>query len=185
MSENTNESRLPPPAFPPGARKQVHRNSRGADPAPPVEAPEDAYISPDEPMPARSRAPTPEAGAMGGAFISPDEPIPERRIELAEAFQTETIEQGEEGQVVGMDLNPHLEPEEISSGGDPHVLEVMQAVGKLSESLKRRGEAGLRSAPQMTRFEATLRSYCVGYLAGRRAEDPAPPELEEPLPSDG
>lgn len=24
----------------------------------------------------------------------------------------------------------------------------------------------------MTRFEATLRAYCVGYLAGRRAEDP-------------
>jgi hypothetical protein len=25
----------------------------------------------------------------------------------------------------------------------------------------------------MSRFEATLRAYCVGYLAGRRAEDEA------------
>jgi hypothetical protein len=32
----------------------------------------------------------------------------------------------------------------------------------------------------MSRFDTTLRAYCVGYLAGRRAEDPPPPvETEE------
>jgi hypothetical protein len=64
-------------------------------------------------------------------------------------------------------------------------MEVSEAVAKLAEALRRRGESGLRATPEMTRFEATLRSYCVGYLAGRRAEEPPAPILEEPLPSDG
>jgi hypothetical protein len=54
----------------------------------------------------------------------------------------------------------------------------------LAESLNRKGEAGLRANLEMSRFEATLRSYCVGYLAGRRAEDPLPPEIEEALSTD-
>jgi hypothetical protein len=140
---------------------------------------EDAFISPDDPLPAR-------VDPMGAAFISPDDPIPERRIELAPQFRDEeSIEPGEEGQVVGMDLDPHLEPDEVVSGGDPHVMEVMHAVSKLAEGLNRRGEAALRAAPEMSRFEATLRAYCVGYLAGRRAEEMPPPVLEEPLPTDG
>ena len=66
-----------------------------------------------------------------------------------------------------------------------HVMEVMGAVAKLADALQRKGEAGLRSSPDMSRFEATMRSYCVGYLAGRRAEDPPEPEVEEALPGDG
>ena len=123
---------------------------------------------------------------IGAAFISPDEPLPERKIELTPEFQDDVmVEPGEEGIVVGMDMDDHLDHDEIVSGGDPHVMEVMSAVANLAESLQHRGEAGLRAAPDMTRFETTLRSYCVGYLAGRRAEEPPPPILEDPLPTDG
>lgn len=139
----------------------------------------DPFIEPDAPLPSR---PDP----LGSALISPDDPIPERKIELAEAFRDEAlIEADEQGEVVGMDLDPHLERAEIVSGGDPHVMEVIAAISKLAAGLKRRGEAGLRSTSEMSRFEATLRSYCVGYLAGRRAEEPPPPVVEEPLPTDG
>lgn len=185
MSENTNESRLPPPAFPPGMRRHVHRNSGGAEAQETQEEAADAFISPDAPLPERGQGGG--TSPLGGAFISPDEPIPERKIELAEEFQSATsgIDPDDEGVVVGMDLDPHLEVEEVVSGGDPHVMELMEAVGKLSDALRRKGEAGLRAAPGMSRFEATLRSYCVGYLAGRRAEDPEPEFIEESLPTDG
>jgi hypothetical protein len=180
MSENSNGSRLPPPAFPPGTRKHVARS------AAPVEADVEestsadvAFISPDEPLP-------PRADPMGDAFISPDDPMPERKIELLPEFDTEVrFEPGEEGVVVGMDLDAHLDEAEIVSGGDPYVMEVMAAVANLAELLQNRGEAGLRASPDMSRFEATLRSYCVGFLAGRRADGPPPPILEEPLSTDG
>lgn len=180
MSENSKEERrLPPPAFPPGMRRHVHRNSQGAKEQRQTESAEGAFISPDEPLPER-RDP------MGGAFISPDDPMPERRIDLADGFlDLQAIDPDEEGIVVGMDLDPHLEEAEVVAAGDPHVLEVMEAVAKLAEALRRRGEAGLRSSPAMTRFEATLRAYCVGYLAGRRAEEPPTPEADEALPTDG
>jgi hypothetical protein len=120
-------------------------------------------ISPDDPMPERG------LGSYGeGAFISPDEPIPHRAprtVTLAEDLDPE-------GAVVtGMGNDAHMDLEELALGFDPHVLEVVEKVGKLAEDLKRRGEAGLRHTPGMSRFDATLRSYCVGYLAGRRAEE--------------
>jgi len=62
---------------------------------------------------------------------------------------------------------------------DPHVRELTLTLSKLAEAVRRRGEAGLQATPQMTRFEATLRAYCVGYLAGRRAEPRDPPEAPE------
>jgi hypothetical protein len=106
---------------------------------------------------------TADAGDMGGAFISPDEPIPERRpgLEGPEA----------DGVVTGIGSDEHLDPVELSFGGDPHVGELLDAVRKLAASLEHKGEGGLRVTPGMTRFEAQLRSYCVGFLAGRRAED--------------
>ncbi len=70
-----------------------------------------------------------------------------------------------------MDHDAHVEHEELVTGGDPHVIELLEAVSKLAEALRSRGEAGLKATPEMGRLEATLRSYCVGYLAGRRAED--------------
>ena len=180
MSENSNESRLPPPAFPPGMRRRTYGSRRGAEGDARGQESGDAFISPDAPMPER-------ASELSSAFISPDEPIPERKIELLEEFQSPTdgIDPDEEGVVVGMDLDAHLEPEEIISGGDPHVMELMDAISSLNDALHRKGEGGLRTHPEMSRFEATLRSYCVGYLAGRRAEEPPPPIMEDPLPTDG
>lgn len=178
MRENSNGSRLPPPAFPPGSRRRRVRSS-GSAPVPAEVSVDQALISPDEPLPAR-------VDAVGAAFISPDEPMPERRNELAPGFRDpEAIEPGEEGQVVGMDLESRLDSDEVVAGGDPHVMEVIHAVTKLAEGLSRRGEGALRAGSAMSRFEATLRAYCVGYLAGRRAEEAPPPVLQEPLPSDG
>jgi hypothetical protein len=173
MRDETKDNRLTPPAFPPGSRKQVHANS-DSPPREPSSASESAdvnLISPDDPMPARRKA-------MGSGLISPDDPMPERPHDAVfDAFISPDdpmpfrVDWGEEGVVTGMGSDPHMDPAELVTGGDPHVIELMGIVGRLAEALKRQGEAGLRAAPHMTRFEATLRSYCVGYLAGRRAED--------------
>lgn len=168
---------LPPPAFPPGARRApARRRDRASDdlsaalilPDEPIperdgDVPADAFISPDDPFDTRSWH-----GAEG-AFISPDEPIhhrPPRAPSLAEeAMDPDDVV------VTGIGDDAHLDPDELAVGFDPYVLEVVDKVGKLAEALKRRGEAGLRTTPDMSRFEATLRSYCVGYIAGRRAEE--------------
>lgn len=182
MSENSNDRRLPPPAFPPGKRRHSYRNSQGTH-SDDTRSSSDGYISPDDPLP-------PRADPIRSAFISPDDPFPERTLDLAEGAHALTPmdseeEEDEEGQVVGMDLSPHLDQAEGVPRGDPHIMEVVEAVSKLAEALRRRGESGLRSTPAMSRFEATLRAYCVGYIAGRRAEEPAAPEVDEALPTDG
>jgi hypothetical protein len=182
MSDDRKYSRLPPPAFPPGSRRKPPRSAAvppetsgpkraagdGAfiSPDDPIPTRKDALsralISPDDPLPTRSGTPG-GAKPMDAAFISPDEPLPLR----------EEGEGGEEGVVTGMGMDAHLEPEELVAGGDPYVIEVADALRKLSEAVNRRGEAGLKATPEMGRFEATLRGYCVGYLAGRRAEEEA------------
>lgn len=174
MSDSANDSRLPPPAFPPGTRRRL--NYTPPKTAKPGEA--QAFISPDDPMPERGS----RAEALGPAFISPDEPIPERKIELADEFK-DGGDADEEGQVVGMDLNPHLDPSVMAAGGDPHVFEVFSIVERLAAALLMRGEPGLRMTDEMSGLETTLRACCAGYLAGRRAEDS--PMIEAPLPSDG
>lgn len=176
MSDSANDSRLPPPAFPPGTRRRLNYT-------PPKTAGHgeaEAYISPDDPMPERGS----RAEALGPAFISPDDPIPERKIELLEEFRTDgDAGSDEEGQVVGMDLDPRLDPSDMAAGGDPHVLEVFSVVERLAAALLVRGEAGLRMTDEMSGLETMLRACCAGYLAGRRAEDR--PVMDEPLPSDG
>ena len=142
MSDDSSGSRLPPPAFPPGSRRHLS-NSKSRRVAP---------------------------ADLGGALISPNDPIPSRDIVTAEPggmpqFATES------GVVTGMDMDDHMDADELASGGDPYVMDLVQKVGKLAEALRVKGEAGLRSSPDMDKFEATLRGYCVGYLAGRRAED--------------
>lgn len=188
MNENSKEHRLPPPAFPPGHRRHVHRNSEdhaeAGENRPPARPPavvplDDGLISPDEPMPAR-RDPIEQA------FISPDDPLPERRLELAPDFaQHASPAPDEEGQVVGMDLDDDTHPIEVMTATDPHVAELTHVVTRLAEALRSKGEAGLRTHPDMSRFDASLRAYCVGYLAGRRAEDPPAPEGQDHLPADG
>jgi hypothetical protein len=167
MSESINGQRLPPPAFPPGARRHAYRTrTKDTEPGSSEGSKASPFISPDEPLPER-------VDVVGGALISPDEPLPERgTLPL------------EDGEAVGMDLDSTVERMEIVSGGDPHVLEVMKAVDGLAEALRARGEAGLLTHAEMSRFEWTLRSYCSGYIAGRRAE--APPRLiqDDALPTD-
>lgn len=175
MSDEKKDTRLPPPAFPPGSRRHVHTgsnsNSRPHSKGP-SEGDDDAFISPDDPIP-------PRRDTMGDAFISPDDPIPARGpdpvfdafISPDDPLPPRGQEEPEEGVVTGIGDDPHMDPEELITGGDPHVIEIIGSVGRLAEALKRKGEAGLRTAPHMTRFEATLRAYCVGYLAGRRAEE--------------
>lgn len=177
MSDEKKDTRLPPPVFPPGSRKHLRPNSNhptGSSPEPEASEERGPFISPDEPIPSRR-------DKVDAAFISPEEPLPERRPDdVFDAFispdeplpsrdDTEDEEE-EEGVVTGMGHDPHLDPEELVTGGDPHVLEVAGAVERLASALKTRGEAGLRATPDMSRFEATLRAYCVGYLAGRRAQ---------------
>lgn len=174
MSVEPKDTRLPPPAFPPGSRKHAHTNSGRA--RAPSRSPEgvsdEAFISPDDPMPERQ-------STMGEGFISPDDPMPDRRPDpVFDAFISPddpmpSREELEEGVVTGIGDDPHLDPEELASAGDPHVIEVTGAVERLTAALKQKGEAGLRATPRMSRFEATLRAYCVGYIAGRRAEDEA------------
>ena len=187
MSDDSNRSRLPPPAFPPGSRKHSTNNSSA-----PVESKElgDAFISPDEPMPERDHS-------VEDAIISPDEPMPERvgpvipPSELSQGagggfdskhpmppgdnVTTHTGElpqfETEGGVVTGIGMDEHLESGELVSHGDPYIMDLVQKVGKLAEAIRAQGEAGLRCTPEMDQFEATLRGYCVGYLAGRRAED--------------
>jgi hypothetical protein len=153
---------LPPPAFPPGRRRiQLRRRLEAAEAEP--SAFDDALISPDDPIPERSRN-------FEGAFISPDDPMPERAAAHERAPEARA-DADEDVLVTGIGSDAHLDPSELALGGDPHVGEVAEAVARLAAALQRRGESGLRTTPEMTRFEAQLRSYCVGYLAGRRAED--------------
>jgi len=166
--------RLPPPAFPPGQRASHRRSGRRAsegsdshrgvsigNASRPQEArgeggvPDDAFISPDEPIVRGGSHIAP------GAFISPDEPLPARG--LAELRTDEVV-------VTGIGGDPHLSPEEVAGSrhDDPQVDDLVLRVGRLADALRDRGEAGLRTAPGMNRFEATLRAYCVGYLASQR-----------------
>lgn len=167
MGDDTRGNRLPPPAFPPGQRRRAYTNSVPRKPPPtPSPSGDGALISPGNPIP-------PRQDPVEQAFISPDEPLPERKVELAPEFADPGVASSEdsEGEVVGMDLDPHTDPIEVVWGGDPDVLELVASVTKLAEAIRRKGEAGLKATPSMTRFEATLRAYCVGYLVGRRAED--------------
>ena len=168
MSDETDGTgpRLPPPAFPPGSRK-LHVMPKD-DVAPSGDL-DDALISPDEPMPERSDFPE-------DAFISPDAPI--ERVPTATAIDDDEAFDPDDIVVTGMGHDAHLDPEELAMAGDPHVMEVSAVVSKLAADLKQKGEAGLRASPDMGKFESTLRGYCVGYLAGRRAEEEPPPLID-------
>ncbi len=140
--------------------------------------PEDAIFSPDDPV-TRSGTRMPD-----DAFFSPDEPVvreaeptvPEDfedvlRSHSSSAFGEEAeaaVAEGMEVQVTGMSL----EVKQRGRGGgrfdDPHVERLYARLVGLVKAVKERGEAGLRTEPGMSRFETTLRGYCVGYLAGLR-----------------
>ena len=154
--------RLPPPAFPPGQRGvKPRRNLRTPVSEPGPEGggvarggdsgvPDEAFISPDDPIERKGSRIAPDA------FISPDEPIPERGPE--------------EGVVTGIGDDQHLGDEEqaYTRSDPPAVADLVLQVRRLADALRDRGESGLRTTPDMSRFEATLRAYCVGYLSAQR-----------------
>lgn len=145
----------------PGAHERLHPDEPGRRLPPPV-FPEGGVRPPSRRMfEAALRH-------LGDAYISPDDPVPPRRPRE----EPEDIEDIDPDEVVvtGIGNDPHLDPLELLMGADPVVIEVVETVEKLAEALKRRGKAGLHVTPGMSRFEATLRAYCVGYLAGRAAE---------------
>ncbi len=149
--QDRKSTRLPPPAFPPGKRRHSSASSdsgraEGGAGDQGDASRHEAFFYPDE------------VSAEDFSFISPDDPFPDRDGD------------GEQGTATGIGDDEHLTPEELAAGGDPHVVALTTSVMKLAEALRRRGEAGLHASPDMSRFEATLRAYCVGYLAGRRAD---------------
>jgi hypothetical protein len=148
-------SRLPPPAFPPGQRVQARANHRaGAGKAEGGEAvPDDAFISPDEPIVRTG------SRFASDAFISPDAPLPRRGAE-----------DQDEGVVTGIGDDAHMGREDIAMAriGDPAVADLAARVGRLADALRNKGEAALKTTPDMSKFETTLRAYCVGYLAHHR-----------------
>ncbi|MDH5589328.1 MAG: hypothetical protein OEZ65_06050 [Gemmatimonadota bacterium] len=161
-STGSGARRLPPPVFPPGSGQKATRSvaNNGQNPRSAERALEEALISPDEPLPQRGVLPE-------DAFISPDDPIPHRdpgQVSVGEL---------EEGDVVvsGMGDNTHMASGSPAGQHDPYVRDLTDEVVRLAEALKQKGEAGLRARSGMSRFEATLRAYCVGYLVGRRASE--------------
>ena len=151
---------LPPPAFPPGHHRiRVRPDSRVAADAPLDDGvPEDAFISPDEPM-------VREGTRMAeGAIIPPEE----SSLSGGEFVDDAEID-GDQGIVTGIGDNPRLDPEELalSQGADPTVADLAQRVRRLADALRDKGKAGLRATPEMSRFEVTLRAYCLGYLAAQ------------------
>lgn len=108
-------------------------------------------------------------GWADGAIISPDDPIVRTGpVALPDDFERVMEKGGSEDVVVtgiGTDraaAGPQGEPM------DPYVARVVRELAVLASGLRRRGEVALRVEPEMTRFETTLRGYCVGYLAALR-----------------
>ena len=150
-------NRLPPPAFPPHQHIQPRRNHRRSAEATETGGgvPDDAFISPDEPIVRSGFRFAQEA------FISPDEPLPPRGAEHVDT---------DEVVVTGIGDDPHLGPEDLGPARheDPIVADLALRVGRFADGLRDRGEAALRTTVDMKSFETTLRAYCVGYLAAQR-----------------
>ena len=154
--------RLPPPAFPPDERGAKYSRSLRTplvEPGPAQRAgseagepgvPDEAFISPDEPIVREGSRIAPDA------FIFPGEPVPDPGPG--------------EGVVTGIGNDSHLDEEDSSPPRytDPHVAGLVLQVGRLADALRDHGEGGLRTTSDMSRFEATLRAYCVGYLVAQR-----------------
>jgi hypothetical protein len=132
------DDRLPPPAFPPGARKYR------------------TVITPD-------RAPDAEEGeAEGGripeeAVFSPDDAGPARR----EPDRETIAEAGpEEGSDSGKLPEPSEQPDDI--------LEAADILEKVARGLRSKGTVALMVGPETSRFEAVLNGFLAGYLGGMK-----------------
>lgn len=195
--EAPNVDRLPPPMFPPGSRRRHLRRVVPESSEPPREdeasgIPDDAFILPDEPISRPGGGPSEEATSsaadewsreeaegIDGAFIHPDTPIvrtgpPSTPADYEDVLRGQGSISPEEVVVTGIGDDPHLEDEELERlehFGDVYVADLSAALDRLADAVRVRGEAGLKSSPDMSPFEVTLRAYCVGYLSGRREEE--------------
>jgi hypothetical protein len=187
--------RLPPPMFPPGSRR-LHTRAAPRPPGEEPEGgvPKEALIMPDEPLPwtgavaptapavsASSppadefRAFTPDS-AFEEALIDPDAPIvrttPPRTPEDYEQVMRGAPHPPEDPVVTGIGETQSTWESALEqlalAPGDPHVAELTRMVRKLADGLSNRGEVALKSTPDLTPFEATLRAYCVGFLSRAR-----------------
>lgn len=158
--------RLPPPVFPPGSRRSVPiRRATAAGKGERSEAddfPEDAFISPDEPI--RDRDPE---GVPDDAFISPDEPIV--RTHEPEAPDVDEV------LVTGIGDPAYARGESRLSGSrrrshrweEVDTDDVARMLDDLAAGLRERGSTALLVTSEMTRFESMLRGFLAGYLVGR------------------
>lgn len=154
---------LPPPAFPPGfrrvsVRRRLERQARVTSTPDRSPFPDEAFISPDEPI---GRL------AERDPYILPDDPLPRRTAAPDAGAPVDP----EEVVVTGMGDDAHLGPRPFGPSDDPHVAALLEQIFSLAEGLRVHGELGLEDHSGISRFEATLRAYCRGYLHARRAED--------------
>jgi hypothetical protein len=122
----------------------------------------------------------PSSSNLDQAFIQPDEPVvrsghpqvPEDFEEVMSRVRPSDL--GDDDVVVtGMGDDPHLGVEGgTRQWSDPHLERLADALQRLTEEVNGRGEAGLKVREGMSRFEATLRAYCVGYLSALRDHSP-------------
>jgi len=151
MTPDDHDDQLPPPAFPSGMG--------GGDAG---TLPDGALISPDAPI---ERQPK-----LDDAFISPDAPVVrDGPVHTPDDFERvmhreDSGEDGGEVVVTGIGSS-HAAAGHDEALMDPYLERLVTELETLTNALRRKGEAGLRTEPEMTRFESTLRGYCVGYLA--------------------
>ncbi|MDT8368360.1 MAG: hypothetical protein RQ745_04085 [Longimicrobiales bacterium] len=161
-TSDRSRNRLPPPAFPSGLEIVEEP------------LPEDAIISPDAPGEWRPR--------LHDALILPDEPVvraePVRTPDDFEQVMHRPREaRGTDDETIRVTgIGASRPPVEDGAVLDPGIERLVTELQTLVNTLRRKGEAGLRSDPEMTRFEVTLRGYCTGYLAALRdrAVEPEP-----------
>lgn len=159
-SQDGGGTRLPPPAFPQdrdgrsGARPASGSGGGVRPPGDPEGISDDAFIPPDAPIVRNAPPRKPEDF----------EQVMRRHHEVVEPVPGAEEENGEAASDRGDDGADALPARPV----DPAVADLVARVGELADALRDRGEAGLRTSPEMSRFEATLRAYCVGYLAGLR-----------------
>ncbi len=180
--------RLPPPAFPPGNRRIITppRSQRREPTSADAAFPEDAFISPDEPI-RRIGSDLPD-----DAFIPPDAPIrkrdprtqqgsemddgtpPTNTRATEETDDTEWDTEDGEGEVVvtgiGAEGPVYYEASagyETSPSGD---LEgAASTLEALARELREKGGGALLVDPKSPPLQAGLRGLLAGFILGRRS----------------
>lgn len=152
--------RLPPPAFPPGSRRASAPRKRvdvaGAEESPDdagegEELPDDAFISPDEPIRKEAR------GIPDDAFISPDDP-----------FTPKATAGSDEGQVTSMgeQISTRTPTAAKRRSEAPSIHELPYLLDRVAEQINDTGREALNVHGEMGHFEAALKSFLRGYLQG-------------------